>query len=203
MPTLSQLSYGPLFVDESSGEIEIVRPIDAAFLVVFGVVQAKLNLRSAHELPVGEEEATVKLLAVGRDASISPSNVFSPHQTIAVPPRRVAANDNDFALTGSPLALNPIQPPSSLQNEVTPAALTERPVDVEAELDRGERDSQLGDVSLLIGREHTLSVVATSDDTCCRKRLRSSRRGLDRHRRHVAPQILEPVVIPRLRREDV
>jgi hypothetical protein len=76
MPTLSQLSYGPLFVDESSGEIEIVRPIDAAFLVVFGVVQAKLNLRSAHELPVGEEEATVSSPQWAAYASISPSTYF-------------------------------------------------------------------------------------------------------------------------------
>jgi len=48
----------------SSGEIEIIRPIDAEFLVVVGTVEAELDLCSTHELPVGEEEAAVDFLTV-------------------------------------------------------------------------------------------------------------------------------------------
>ena len=59
MAALSQLSYGPLFAAQCSGEIEIVRPIDATFLVVVGAVEAKVNLCSTHKLLVGQEKAAV------------------------------------------------------------------------------------------------------------------------------------------------
>jgi hypothetical protein len=66
MAALSQLSYGPLFVAQSSGEIKIVGPMYAEFLVVVRAAQAKMNLCATHELLVWQEEATVDLFAVGR-----------------------------------------------------------------------------------------------------------------------------------------
>ena len=62
MAALSQLSYGPNLLGNSSGEIEIIRPIDAESLVVVGTVEAELDLCSTDELLVGEEEAAVDFL---------------------------------------------------------------------------------------------------------------------------------------------
>jgi hypothetical protein len=47
MAALSQLSYGPNLLANSSGEIEVIGPIDAEFLVVVCAAQAKMNLRSS------------------------------------------------------------------------------------------------------------------------------------------------------------
>jgi hypothetical protein len=85
MPTLSQLSYGPLFVAQCSGEVEIVGPIDAELLVVVGAVEAKVNLCSAHEVLVGQEKAAVNFLAVGRVTIDLTFDVDPAQQSVSVP----------------------------------------------------------------------------------------------------------------------
>jgi hypothetical protein len=52
-----------LLVD-SSGEIEVIGPIDAEFLIVVCAAQAKINLRSTGEFVVRQEEAPVDLFAI-------------------------------------------------------------------------------------------------------------------------------------------
>jgi len=140
-----------------------------------------MNLCATHELLIWQEEATIDLFAVGGVRIDLAFGVNPAQQTVAVPPRRVAADENNLALAGRPLALDAIESPANVENEIVSASLTEGPVDVETELNRRERDRHLGNVALLICREHTPSVVATPDDARCRNRLRRSGRGLDRH----------------------
>ena len=74
--------------------------------------------------------------------------------------------------------LGSAQPAANCENEVETASLTEGPVHVDAELGHGECNRDLGDVALLISRQHPRSVVATSEDVCCLNRLRCSGRHL-------------------------
>jgi len=87
MPTLSQLSYGPLFVAQFSGEIKIVGPIYAELLVVVRTAQAKMNLCPTREVPVRQEEAAVDLLAIGGICINLAFDVDSSQQTFPVSPR--------------------------------------------------------------------------------------------------------------------
>jgi hypothetical protein len=54
MAALSQLSYGPNLLPNSSGEIEIICPIDTEFSVVVCATQAKMSLCSTREFLVGQ-----------------------------------------------------------------------------------------------------------------------------------------------------
>ena len=86
MPTLSQLSYGPLFVAQFSGEIKIVGPINAELFVV-RAAQTKMNLCPTRELPVRQEEAAVDLLAIGGIGINLALDVDSSKQTVPISPR--------------------------------------------------------------------------------------------------------------------
>jgi len=110
-------------VANSIAEVEIIRPIDPEFLVVARTAQPKVNLCSTHELLVGQEEAAVHLLTIRSVCVDLAFGINAPQQTVAVPPRGVATNDNDLALARRPLALDAIQPSAEVENEVVTTTL--------------------------------------------------------------------------------
>ena len=81
--SLSQLSYGPSMVSQSSREVEVVCPINAKSLVVSSGREPEVELRSAFELLDGQKEATIEFGAVGSKRINLGGRVKAPTQSFA------------------------------------------------------------------------------------------------------------------------
>ncbi|MDQ2984779.1 MAG: hypothetical protein M3R70_12800 [Actinomycetota bacterium] len=124
----------------------------------------KHDLRSPREVSVREEVAPVKVRAVRGERIDLSFVVLPPKQSVAIPSARVTPHYNDVALSWRPLALDARQPRLHVEDQVVASTLCQRSVDVNAELGGGEANGHLRDRALLIGTEHTTSLVVTSDD---------------------------------------
>jgi hypothetical protein len=88
--------------------------------------------------------------------------VENPVPGPAAPP---AANEDHVRTHCGPLALDAKQAISDVEDEVIAPSLHHRPVYADAELGGTERDRQLSDRTLLIRRQHVLSLENISDVT--------------------------------------
>ena len=147
--SLSQLSYGPSMVSQSSREVEVVGPIDAASLVVSSGRQPEVELRSAFELLDRKKEAAIELGAVSSERVNLRGRVKAPTQSFASSSGRVAAHDDDVVVPRGPLALNANQSIRP-KDHVVASALRKGAIDLDPELERGGCDAGLRDRSFLI-----------------------------------------------------
>jgi hypothetical protein len=143
---LSQLSYSPKGV--------IVRPVYRRPLCILGWGDTKVKGRAAGDLRRGKEKHAIESLAIGSHCVDLVSAVLASHRAAA---RESAAGEidaNHRSLETGPFALDPEDPVAQIKRHVVAAMLSNGLEDIDAELDRLQRDRGLGDVSLAVGRQH-------------------------------------------------
>jgi hypothetical protein len=132
--SLSQLSYGPLMVSQSNGEVEIVGPIHTAPLVVPTGQHAERDRWTVGDSRDRNEKAAIELQAVSRNRV----NLVS----------RVATSDEAFGSSSG--ALTRHQLATEIEDQVVAAAFGDRRVHVDSELGGRVSNGGLGDRSLLV-----------------------------------------------------
>ena len=129
--SLSQLSYGPR-TTQCSRELKRNCPVHTRSLVVPGWAESKKDLRPAFEKLDRKEVAGVEICAIRGERIDLSARVNPLEEARASTTRRVAAHDYYVVLPRGPFAF------------------ANRSIYVDSELDRGQRDRGLCDVSFLI-----------------------------------------------------
>jgi hypothetical protein len=123
-------------------------------LVVLRVPYAQHDLPAFDEKVVGQEVAALGVRAVGSKCIDLVGGINPANEAMAIPSRRVAADNDDLAVPRSPLALNTNEPPVQVEQHVVAAAFPDGPIDVDPEHRRVKNDRLFRDVAFLIGRQH-------------------------------------------------
>ena len=178
---LSQLSYGPNFTAKCSREIEIEPPTYPSPLVVPCRRQTELQYALTVKCFKRDEVRRVEFEAVGRDGVDLIARVTATGKAICGPSARVATDDYDVAISRCPFALHTHEFRPQIEDQVVSLSVGQRLEHANVELARLMGDCKLGNRSLLVRREHFISVVVTPDDVCCRNGLRRCGRDFQRH----------------------
>jgi hypothetical protein len=148
MPALSQLSYGPLVISQSSREVEVVGPSDASQLIVFSRVEPEADLDRGEPLD-RKKEAAIELVTIRSEGVDLVGSVETSNQPLLGAAIRIAANNNDIAVPGRPLALHAAQFRAEVENQVVPL-VPDGAENANAEFDCRQCDRCLGNRSFLI-----------------------------------------------------
>jgi hypothetical protein len=150
MLALSQLSYGPLEVSQSSRGIEIVRPIDPTSLVVSARIDPQRNRRAIRNPVDRDQEATIQFHAVRGDRIYLIGRVVPSTEPVGTPTRALAGHDDDTFATRGPFALHAQELVAEIQDQVVSPAFRDRLVDVDTQLHGRGHDERLRNCSFLI-----------------------------------------------------
>jgi hypothetical protein len=100
------------------------------------------------------EIRTLKLVAVDRDGIDLVGGIRGSHRSLCGLPIADEVRRDDFAGQPAPFALHSHDAIPQIECKVVPAMLRDRFQNVDPELDRLQRDRRLGDVALVVAREH-------------------------------------------------
>jgi hypothetical protein len=126
--------------------------------------QAQLDLRLVRKGGERQQVAAVYIETVGRERVDLICRIDPTKKPVSSSPAAVAGNTNHVAVSSRPLALNASEVSVEIKDEIAASAVADGLVYVDAELDRGGRNLYLGDAALLVGAEHTTSLVFYSDN---------------------------------------
>jgi hypothetical protein len=103
---LSQLSYGPLRLSQSSLEIELVSPEHFASLIVPTRLEPEVEAAAPGKLIQRNEVAPIQFPAVGSHSVNFVNGVRLNDLMIPAAPSAIAADEHDVVQENSPLALH-------------------------------------------------------------------------------------------------
>jgi hypothetical protein len=147
--SLSQLSYGPLMVSQSNGEVAIVGPIHTPLVVPTGQ-HAERDRWTVGDSRDRNEKAAIELQAVCRNRVNLVSRVATSDEAFGSSSGALTRHHERAAPAGCPLALNTEQLATEIEDQVVAAAFGDRRVHVDSELGGRVSNGGLGDRSLLV-----------------------------------------------------
>jgi hypothetical protein len=119
-------------------------------LVVQTGAQSELNRGTALDTANRNQKASVQFEVVGRDRIDLLRGVSTADETLRAPPITLTTNDEHFPSPSRPLALDSQKAGLEVEDHVAAAALGNRTVNINSELDRFRGDRDLRDRSFLI-----------------------------------------------------
>jgi hypothetical protein len=106
-----------------SREVEVVRPMDSASLVIPGRVKSELDRRTIPDLLDWDEEAAVHRSAIRGECVDFVGRVQAPHISAPAAAFRITADDDRAVSDDGPFALHANEGRLKIENEVVPLAI--------------------------------------------------------------------------------
>jgi ribosome-associated protein len=139
-----------LVLSQSSGEVEIVSPVDPPPLVVSARREAQRDRGSMFDQIDRDEEAPIEFQAVRAYGVDLRRRVGAPNESLGTSAGALTTDHENFASARGPLALHANEPRLEIEDHVVAPALSNWSVHLDSELERGGGDAGLRDRSLLI-----------------------------------------------------
>jgi hypothetical protein len=142
---------------QCSGELEVVRPVDADPLIIPGWSKAKLNRCPVWKSLNWQEVRTVELEAVSSECVNLIRGISAANETRPITAVGTAKNHQHVATQSCPFALDPHEIRSHVKDQVASLDCVCMP-DTDAQSCGVSCDCKLGNRTLLVRRQHQVDV---------------------------------------------
>ena len=116
-------------------------------LVVLRSIQPQPNLRTVREAIQRQEVAAIQIGTEGGERIDFIDGVRAANHAASSPPTRVASDEYNITVASGPLALHANEPRLKTEDQDVAPALSDWPVNVDPELDRGVRNGGLSAIA--------------------------------------------------------